>query len=155
MSGTQAQPGRRPKKVLHVLPAAEGGASLSALGLMQGLRNRGIDACVVCHDSGQELRGALEDASRGEALFLPLYWWNKKTRAKTWKRPLIELRQAALTGLARVSAVRVAAFAMKHGADLVHTCNVLTPEGGTVARWLGLPHVWHVRELIGEGRPFR
>ena len=127
--GTQAQAGRRPKKVLHVLPAAEGGASLSARGLMKTLRDRGIESCVACHDSGEALRSELEAVSRGEVLFTPLYWWNRKTRATAWKRPLIEARQAIQTGLGRLSAARVATFALRCGAD-GGWCRVTTGEDG-------------------------
>src|SRR5262249_47305988 len=46
-------------------------------------------------------------------------------------------------------------FAATQNADLIHTNTLLTPEGGLAARKLGLPHVWHLRELVGPGNPFR
>jgi glycosyltransferase involved in cell wall biosynthesis len=72
-----------------------------------------------------------------------------------WKRPLIELRQWVRTGAARYSALRVAQAAMRHRAELIHTNTILTPEGGLAARLVGLPHVWHLRELLGPGEPFQ
>ena len=36
-----------------------------------------------------------------------------------------------------------------------HTNTFLNPEGGVAARRLGLPHVWHLRELLGPRQPFR
>ena len=38
--------------------------------------------------------------------------------------------------------------------DLIHTNTILTPEGGFAARQLALPHVWHLREMLGSGQPF-
>jgi glycosyltransferase involved in cell wall biosynthesis len=147
---------RRPRKVLHVLNSAAGGAALSTLGLIAMLRRCGIAACAVCHDAGSGAeREQLRRATGGEVLFLPLYWWNRKIRAARWKRPLLELRQILRTGWARRSAAQVAEFARSRGADLIHTNTFLVPEGGIAARRLGLPHVWHIRELLGPGQPFQ
>jgi glycosyltransferase involved in cell wall biosynthesis len=142
-------------RVLHVLNGAGGGAALSTLGLIESLRSlAGVDAVAVCHDAGSpQERERLRDAVGGRVLFLPLYWWNRKIRAASWKRPLLELRQIARTGWGRGSSLRVAAFARREGADLIHTNTILTPEGGRAARLLRLPHVWHVRELIGTSFP--
>src|SRR5207248_1139130 len=141
---------RRPRKVLHVFNSASGGAALSTLGLMEMFRKQGIAACAVCHDAGTPSeREQILRATNGETLFIPLYWWNKKIRAALWKRPLIELRQLVKTGWMRRSAGRVTEFARVHGAELIHTNTFLVPEGGIAARRLGLPHVWHIRELLG------
>ncbi len=146
----------QPKKVLHVLNSASGGAALSTIGLMDSLRKQGIDACAVCHDSGgQSERDLLSEATQGNVIFAPLYWWNRKIRAKTWKRPLIEANQLRRTGFKRGSTAKVTRFAQDQQADLIHTNTICTPEGGAAARNLGLPHVWHLRELVGPGRPFR
>jgi glycosyltransferase involved in cell wall biosynthesis len=45
--------------------------------------------------------------------------------------------------------------ARRHNVDLVHTSTLVNPEGALAAAWLGLPHVWHVRELIGPEQPYR
>jgi glycosyltransferase involved in cell wall biosynthesis len=145
---------RRPRKVLHVLNSAGGGAALSTLGLMESARQQGIAVSAVCHDAGSaEERDRLRDATAGEVLFTDLYWWNKKIRVPTWKRPLVELKQLVRTGWTRRSSALVANFALAHRADLIHTNTLTTPEGGIAARRLGLSHVWHVRELVGPGTP--
>jgi glycosyltransferase involved in cell wall biosynthesis len=147
---------RYPRKVMHVLNSSSGGAALSTLGLIESFRRHGIAACAVCHDSGnRQEREALRDATDGEVLFTPLYWWNKKIRSPLWKRPLSELRQILRTGWARRSSALAAEFARAHQADFIHTNTITTPEGGMAARRLGLAHVWHLRELVGEGNPFR
>jgi glycosyltransferase involved in cell wall biosynthesis len=146
----------RPKKVLHVLNGAGGGAALSTLALIEAFQKLGIEACAVCHDAGSPSeRQRLHDATRGAVLFTPLYWWNRKIRAALWKRPLIELRQLLRTGWVRRSTEQVARFAQVKQVDLIHTNTMLTPEGGLAARRLGLSHVWHLRELLGPGHPFR
>ncbi len=65
--------------MLHIFNSAGGGAALSTLGLIGALRQQGIEACAVCHDAGTlEERAALREATRGEVMFTPLYWWNRK-----------------------------------------------------------------------------
>lgn len=147
---------RRPKRVLHILSGATGGAAMSAIGLMRALEREGISSCAVSADFGDDTtRAQLAEATRGAVAYMPLYWWNKKNRVKAWKRPILELLQIARTGWARGSALRVAEFARRERADLIHSANLLTPEGGMAARLLSLPHVWHVREMVGAGQPFR
>lgn len=145
-----------PKKVLFVMNSASGGAALSTIGLIQGLQKEGITSCVVCHDAGnKEERERLLDSTKGQTIFTPLYWWNYKTRAALWKRPLIETRQILKTGLIRGAQKKVKAFAAEQKVGLIHTNTILNCEGAFAARALRLPHVWHLREMLGEGNPFR
>jgi glycosyltransferase involved in cell wall biosynthesis len=139
-----------------VLNSAGGGAALSTIALIDSLRQRGIESSAVCHDAGSPSeREQLYAATGGKLLFTPLYWWNYKIRQRTWKRPLSELRQLWRTGWKRRSTAQVVEFARRHEIDLIHSNTILTLEGGFAARQLGLPHVWHVRELVGPGHPFR
>jgi len=145
-----------PRKVLHVMNGAGGGAALSTLDLIGALRERGIESCAVCHEGGVPAeRQALSEATRGAVRFTWLYWWHRKLRVPRWRRPLVELKQAWRTGLGRFSTSVVADFARQQGADLIHTNSALTPEGGFAAGRLGLPHVWHLRELLGPGGPYQ
>jgi glycosyltransferase involved in cell wall biosynthesis len=145
-----------PRKVLHVMNGAAGGAALSTLGLIGALRERGVESCVFCHDIGSPAeKDAIRDAVGGAAQFARLYWWNKKLRSPLWKRPLQALRQGVLTGGGLGSTAQVAAFARRERVELVHTNTILTPEGSYTAALLGLPHVWHVRELVGAGKPYQ
>lgn len=41
------------------------------------------------------------------------------------------------------------------GVNLIHTSTILNPEGAIAAKRNKLPHVWHVRELIGPGMYFQ
>lgn len=147
---------RRPDKILHVLNSAGGGAAMSTVALIRALRAEGVRSAAVCHDAGtQQERAELRDAVEGEVIFTRLYWWNRKIRMPLWRRPLAEAKQIWLTGWSRASAERVTRFAQQTQAQLIHTNTLLTPEGGMAARRLGLPHVWHLRELVGPGNPFR
>ncbi len=154
--GMSDRPTRRPRTVLHVLNSAGGGAALSTIAIIESLAAEGIRSCAVCHDAGSaEERRRLSDVVGGAVEFTRLYWWNRKIRSPLWKRPLSQAKQVLLTGWSHRSAARVVAGAIRWKADLIHTNTILTPEGGLAARRLGLPHVWHLRELLGPGQPFR
>jgi glycosyltransferase involved in cell wall biosynthesis len=147
---------RRPSKVLHVLNGASGGAAMSTLGLIASLERLGVKSCAVCHAAGSPAeRKRLSDAVRGEVVFTPLYWWNQKIRHSLLLRPLVEMRQILRTGWTRRSTWEVRRAARRWGAELIHSNTIVTPEGGLAAGQLGLPHVWHVRELVGPGKPYR
>jgi starch synthase len=146
----------RPTKVLHVLNGPTGGAALSTLALISSLEKAGVRSCAVCHDQGTETdRKRLAEAVHGELVFTQLYWWNKKIRYPLLLRPAMEIRQGLRTGWALRSSRRVQHAAERWHADLIHSNTILTPEGWMAARALGLPHVWHIRELIGDDKPFR
>lgn len=147
---------RLPRRVLHVMNGAAGGAALSTIGLIQAMRAFGIAPSAVCLDAGSDdERKRLLDACDGRVRFGPLFVWNKKIRARAWKRPLLELRQLLRTGAGCWSSLMVSTAAQRFGAELIHSNTILTIEGGLVAAHLGLPHVWHLRELVGAGAPFQ
>lgn len=142
--------------VLHVLNGAGGGAALSTLALARALEAHGVVSAAVCHEAGsREQRGMVVDAFSGRVRFAPLYLWNKKLRARTWKRPLIELHQLWRTGATRRSTRAVEAAARAHTAALIHSNSVVLLDGALAARRCRLPHLWHVREALGAGNPFR
>jgi glycosyltransferase involved in cell wall biosynthesis len=131
-------------------------AALSTLGLIESFRQQGIASCAVCDDGGSsQEREGLRDAVHGDVFFTRLYTWNRKTRLPLWRRPLSQAKQIVVTGWSFGSTKRVAECAVRWNADLIHTNTILTPEGGLAARRLGLPHLWHLREMLGPGHPFR
>ena len=145
-----------PRRVLHVLSGAMGGATMSAMGLMETHRRQGIESCAICDPAGtDQVKARLADLTDGRVHFVPVYWMNVRTRAAPWKRPLLELRQGLRTGWAYGSGLRALRRALAWKPDLVHTCNIMISEGAGVAAALGLPHVWHLRELVGRDEPFR
>ncbi len=145
-----------PRRVLHVLNGAGGGAAMSTCGLAEALADHGITSSAVCHSAGTSAeRAMVREAFAGRVLFAPLYFWHRRSRAKLWKRPLIEARQLIATGWGRASRRWVAEFAAKQEVELIHTNTILNPEGAAAAQALGLAHVWHLRELVGPGNPFR
>ena len=145
-----------PRHVLHVLNGAAGGAALSTIGLIEALRARGVESSAVCHDFGSPTRAPADCGGRGRTAAddtaLLVESQNPPAGLET---PLSELRQLWRTRWKRRSTALVADFARRNAVDLIHSNTILTAEGGLASRQLGLPHVWHVRELVGPGHPYR
>lgn len=143
------------KNVLYVLNAANGGATLSAKALMAGLGQKGYRCYAVVPPGGsaealQELRSACTDL-----IEVPLPWWNKRYRVQWWKRPLHWARAMTYSGFHCVTVTRLARQLDRWKIDLVHTNTALTPDGAFAAQFARRPHVWHIREQIGEGQLHR
>ncbi|MCW2544146.1 MAG: glycosyltransferase family 1 protein, partial [Frankiales bacterium] len=117
------------------------GAERSLLTSIEYLRSS-LEISILCPRSGP-LVDALRrlDVSVGTQ---SMPWW--LARRNGWPMFLSRVAQASSAhhGLMR----RVESL----GPDLVYTNSLVTPTGAIVAKRLGLPHIWHVRELVtGNG----
>jgi glycosyltransferase involved in cell wall biosynthesis len=90
----------------------------------------------------------------GHAL-ITLPWWNRRYRATWYKRPAAMMRDLVVTGARMGSLHQMVRFFERENVTLVHTNTALTIEPAIAAEHLGLPHVWHLREQLGEGKLFR
>ena len=143
-------------KILHVLNGAIGGASISTLDLIDGLAARGHESFIYCSARvSAEAKKELERRSKVPVYFGPLYFWNLRNRKPLPLRPLIELYQLAYTRGLHRSSTLIARLCADLNIDLIHSSTALSPDGAIAACQLGLPHIWHVREMIGPGQLHR
>lgn len=138
--------------VLHVLNSAQGGSALSTFQLIEALRKKGVKSSLICFNNATaEQERAIGELMEGRVLFIPLYWTNKRTRVRWWKRPLLELYESLKTGRGYRFQGDFDAMIKTYRVNLVHTSTLVNREGAIAAARNNLPHVWHVRELIGPG----
>lgn len=142
--------------VLHVLNSAHGGSAISTLELIEALKVRGIKSSLVCFNNADEhQQKAISDLVEGRVLFIPLYWMNKRIRVAWWKRPLLELVNLWKTWGGYRFQAKISSFIRSNGVNVIHTSTILNPEGAIAAKKHRLPHIWHVRELVGQGMYFQ
>lgn len=142
--------------VLHVLNSAHGGSAISTFELIEALNKRGIKSSLVCFNNAtNSQQQKIKKLVNGRVLFIPLYWMNKKIRSAWWKRPLIELMSLWKTWRGYRFQKIISELVLKNGVTIVHTSTILNPEGAIAARRNKLPHIWHVRELIGASKYFQ
>lgn len=143
-------------RVLHILTGSTGGAAWSTVTLIEGLKARSIDSAIYCSNRASSAEfEELAHHVQGRFASGPLYYWHRRTRKPWWKRPLILVAQLAWTRCLIRSTAEVVDACRKFGIDLIHSSTAIAPEGAIAARVLGLPHIWHVRELIGPSQPYR
>lgn len=146
----------RPIHVLHVLNSASGGSAISTFDLIRGLAEQGINSSLVCfNNASAQQQKTIASLVNGRVLFVPLYWTNKRIRAARWKRPLIELKAGWETWFGYKHLKSIDQLIRDNGVTLVHTSTMVNAEGALAAKRNHLPHVWHVRELVGPGSHYQ
>jgi glycosyltransferase involved in cell wall biosynthesis len=143
-------------RVLHVLNSAHGGSAISTFEIINILKSYGISSSIVCfNNADNELQKHISSLVDGRILFIPLYWMNKRVRASLWKRPLIEMKAVWDTWFGYKYQACIQDLILKNGINIIHTSTSLNPEGAILAKKLSIPHIWHIRELIGDDKDFR
>ncbi len=132
-----------------MLNAVGGGASL---GIYEMLRSRGRDAVVpfAVMPPGSEAQEARVRPLFEDMRVMPMPWWNRNVEAGWLRRAAYALgrrrRGISQGGTQRAIEAAIEAWDI----DLVHTGTALTAAGAHAARARGVPHVWHVKEEIGQ-----
>lgn len=142
--------------VLHILNSAHGGSAISTFQLIDELNKQGVRSSLVCFNNANiEQREYITRLVDGRVMFIPLYWMNKRIRATIWKRPLIELKSLLETWRGYKFQNRIQKLIRRYGINLIHTGTSVNPEGAIAAKRSKLPHIWHMRELIGPNKHFQ
>jgi len=117
--------------------AAKGGAERSLLELVDVLREKGIEGYVVLPVHGPLVE---ELTKRGIAFcILPYKWWMGKD-SPTWKR-------VGRILLNLVTIIPLVLRIKRWECDVVYTNTVTVCVGAFAARFLEIPHLWHIHEF--------
>lgn len=136
-------------RVLFVSPGRDlGGAELSLLLLLQGLRTKGVEATVAVYSEGP-FRNRLSSLGFSSfSLNLPRFV-ARATRYRLWLAPF---RIVSLMAAALPTSLRLAALARRVKADLIHTDGLKAHLlGGLAGRITGIPVFWHLRDFPPSG----
>ena len=121
------------------------GASRSLLALLQGFRQHGVETCTVLPGPGPMLDAL---AARGETTVVvpfPCWVWSAT------QPPDVEELQAAQSR----AVAEIVTVLERVRPDVVWSNSSVTAVGALAAAVLGVPHVWHLREVNGDAEPFR
>ncbi len=128
------------------------GAERSLLDLVTGLPEHGIEADVALPTRGP-LQDRLAEAGLRSHVTGHDSWCHTRTWLPTrltsfWYAPVRRVRNGSATRHLR----RLLA---NQPFDLVYSNSLVVPTGAYAARGAGVPHVWHVRELVEGGLGLR
>jgi len=138
--------------VLHVLNSEGGGASIGAYELIRGGRRVAAETqhfVVYPGLLGQPASPRVTALAAGSRVF-PLPWWNKKRWLGGVSRLGHWLRANQLSGFGRVPREQLRRLIEEWRIDIVHSNTAAINHGALIAREMGIPHVWHIRERIGS-----
>jgi glycosyltransferase involved in cell wall biosynthesis len=122
-------------------PNLIGGAEHCLVDIASRLRTEtGWDPLVVVPAEGTVAK-AVRDAG-GEVAVVDVGVLRHRGEARS---PVLLVRLAT----AAVAGRRLARLARERGVEVIHTNAASVVAGALAARWARLPHVWHVREILG------
>ncbi len=124
--------------------AAKGGAERSLLETIKALREKGHKCYVILPRKGP-LIAELE--AIGVNSYVIPYRWMVIGRGKPLKRAL---KKILLFILNTIMLVPVAITIKRHKCDIVYTNTITIFVGAITAKFLKLPHIWHLREFGEE-----
>lgn len=141
-----------PVRILYLLNAASPGSG-AVIGLLQLLRGLPPDCyeayLILPQEPSDEQRAVFANAARGYRV-VPQVWWTRNQHAALLPQALNLAYKAKLTR-GYVTPTRAVRRAIRDwGIDLVYTNTALILEGALAARLEHVPHIWHVKEWIGN-----
>jgi len=119
------------------------GADRSFVETLRLLRDRGVDCRVVLPSSEGMAHQLVTEAGFAVKVvpFKPCA--NKRSKRRPWKRH-------ARNAYNVTAAIPLAAIARAWGSDVIYSNTVSIATGAIAAKMAHLPHVWHIRELVGD-----
>ena len=142
-------------KILYILnsTALSGGSNKSFMPLLEGMKDKGVDVCVVVPDT-DGIYGVLNEMGirtivvrmkhnvypakvgiKGHVLFVPRIFGR------------LVLNGLALRKLKRIF--------RKEGVDIIHTNVSVIKLGFSLAAFMKVSHIYHIREYVGKNHNLR
>lgn len=139
----------RPIRVLYVLNAVGGGASLGIYETVRSSSRAAVVPFAVMPPGSQEqvarVRPLFEDLRQ-----MPMPWWNRNVEAGWMRRAAFALGRRRRGVTQRRNQRDIEAVIKAWDIDLVHTGTAPTLGGALAARACRVPHIWHIKEDIGQ-----
>ena len=134
----------RPRRVLFVShDSGMAGAEMCLLDLVRGIDRNRYEAVVIIPRDGPLKKEMERTGSR--VVVSRTRWWVARGRKSRH-----ELKDIVLNMPARVAPIRH--LIRKDRIDLVYSNSIACIDGAVAAKVAGVPHVWHVHELMSKNR---
>ena len=141
---------KRPLRILYVLNASGGGATQGILELLRGLPRDDYEAYLVIPDIPTQEQNIVFSQLAKEVFFIYMSWWNRKVELPTLWRFAAEFRVLLKTWGHIRPLWRLCKLIREYQIDIVYTDTVLILDGALAAKLCGVPHIWHIKEWIGQ-----
>lgn len=137
-------------RVLYVLNASGGGATQGIVELLSALPREDYQAYLVIPDQPNERQQALFANLSKKYFRVPMTWWNRKTDLPLLWQMAVWAR-GWLTTLGHLRPLwQICYIIREYQIDIVYTGTIMTLDGALAAKICGVPHIWHIKEWIGQ-----
>ena len=143
-----------PVRVLHVLNATRGGATMSAVETVRAADDPSVEHFAV-YPGRAGACDELIDNTFASACALPLPGWNVSADVGLVRRVVTAAAVARLTRFQTAVQPALSRVLKAWKIDVVKTNCAANIAGAQAARRAGLPHLWHIRERIGNDGSMR
>ena len=141
--------GRNSVNILYIAPQKiVSGASLSLIGLVKNLSIK-HNITVIVEDCDTEYAKRLADAG-AEIIVFPIPVWLKYKPKCGFKWQLIKFKWILVNSIIDLRLIPLIKKLREKNIDIVHSNLRITNIGGKIAKYLNVPHVWHIREYGEE-----
>ena len=100
--------------------------------------------------SKNKIKNILSSKSNSHLFTVPLHWWNKKTNHSFIYNIFIEIFGQVNTVFHLKSIIIIRNIIIKNKIDIVYTTTSCIKSGAIAARISSIPHLWHIKERVGE-----
>jgi len=127
---------------------------MSGLQIQEGLSWKfGVNCYAALPPPDSSLYASMLKKCCSGIILVPLFTWHR-LKSTSPKTQLLSLLYRLYRGKLIFSVWKLLKFIKLHDIDLVYSNSGLCPVGGIVSRLAGIPHVWHIREKLGNGSEF-
>lgn len=137
---------------MHIISSPHGGATLGLFEWIKKSAEMGDGLhhyLVFCAPDAVQKVSAIRPFVKGIA-GVAMEWWNTKKHVPPLQRLLEYLRIQQLSRFGIKPHIELLRLIKQWRIDLIHTNNSVLQAGAIAARQARLPHLWHIRESIGE-----
>ena len=135
-------------RVLYVLNSAAGGATQGIYEHVRSGQTGGIVPFAVIPPS-KTIPDRLAKVFAG-VRSVPLPWWDRDVDAGILREAAVTCGRLRRGETLAASRLRLRQLCREWSIDAIHSGTAVTLTGALVARELDIPHIWHVKECIGQ-----
>lgn len=141
---------KRPLRILYVLNASSGGATQGIIELLRGLPQHEYEAFLVIPDVPTQQQNQVFSQLAKKVFSIYMSWWNRKVDLPILWRFAIEVRIFLKTWGHIRPVWSLCKLIRENQIDIVYTNTVMILDGALAAKICGVPHIWHIKEWIGQ-----
>ena len=143
------------KNILYILNSSSGGATQGIIELLYKLDRNIFEPYIITPNHPNKTQYQIFQSVAKSYSVIRMDWWNKKYDMPLFKRIFISCSSIIKTSLNLITIYKIIRKIHEYDIDIVHTSTALTIQGAIAAKLANKPHIWHVRESIGNSGLFK